>query len=1090
MQTHPSLGLPCAWHRFRLRIFVGAFTSLLCLSAVAQQLGVRRLFNIPAQGAESALKVFSEQSGSGVIMNANIVDGIHTNRLHGTFAPLEALQLLLGDTGLMATPDEKSGAFVVHRLVKLSAAKLPLPRSPRTAETEIDFPPKNQEPMKTNNLLTKLSAMLAALTSAFAQSASPLAASATSPSAKTGSIIQLSPFEVTSNTDVGYQATDTLAGSRMNTALKDVAASISVFTEEFIRDINATDLKEVMAYANNFQPDLGDAGAFGDNEGGIGNSIMGTALGTNRVRGLPADISRNYFKWNNPTDTYNVGRVEDSRGPNSILFGIGNAGGIINVATKQALLRRPMREIYLSGGSFSSWRATIDVNQPLGDKAAVRFNAVANRTRYFQTYRYSESQRAHLAAKYEITPWLTARVEYERGEVEANSGRLAGVFDSVVPWLRAGRPLFAPTAPNSAFMGLGSRLTTANLSTLRYISNSNQLINLGGQIFTVGSRGTGFSGFSITDPSIISYSINSGGPGQVRTNPYGALSAIATARVGNKTFVEIGVNRQRAHFTSMDPVISHALYADPNTHLPGILGVNPYAGRLYMESNWRLWDRFSRADMVRMSISHEVDAGKWGRYRGGVFGDIEKQKDNSYPKFEVFEGRPFSNNPEQNSVMRRTYVTEGAWGSYYVEAPTRTGFLNNVTDPISGRTLSSKWLVYNADSVDDPEDRWNAMGMLQGHWFNGRIVAGAGYRKDRHEVEDYAQVRDPVTNEWRSGAAFTRPISQPQTRTFSAVWHALKNVSFKYNQATNSSTINSSVRVFPSTPSNTISGPASKGTGKDYGVTVSLLQGKLYASLVRYTTESIGELFSGSGTHNTQYDRILTALLTNGLITSAEEASRRFNANATSRDKSSDGYELSLTANPGNWRLSVNSSYTDGVFSNYIPEVVAWWADQKAYYLKFPQGTPTAVGTSIADEIAIEDANIAEIRSAEGIGLVGNAKYKASFFARYSFKQGFLKGAFVGGGYRYTGRMLVGRTIDASQRLQFAPPVGEAALLIGFERRVTDKARLSVQLNVSNLLDETDPRILRYANTGDSYEIKRIAVRDPRSWTLSTRLSF
>ena len=1033
--------------------------------------------------------VFSEQSGYGVIMDANTVDGARTNRLAGTFTPLEALQYLLLGTGLMATPDERSRAFVVHRVVKPPSDQLPPPATGDNALQKTETPsPPNQEPMKTNKLLATLSAAFAVVTSTFAQTANPPATGAASSSSKGESVVQLSPFEVTSNSDVGYQATDTLSGSRMNTPLKDIAASISVFTEEFIKDINATDLKEVMAYANNFQPDLDDAGSFGDNSSG--NSVMGSALGSSRVRGLPVDIARNYFKWQNSTDTYNIGRVEDARGPNSVLFGIGNAGGIINVATKQAVLKRPMREISLSGGSFSSWRATLDVNQPLGDRVAVRFNAVANRTRYLEPYRYSESRRAHLAAKYEITPWLTARVEYEKGEVEANSGRLTGVFDSVVPWLNAGRPLFTATAPNSTFAGLGSRVSTS-LSTLRFISNSNQLIHMGGQIATLGSRGAGTGGYPIMDPSIISFTINSGGPGQVRTNPYNSLSAIATAQLGRKTFVELGVNRQSRHFDSLDPVVSHILYADPNTNLPGTLGVNPYAGKLYMETYWRKWDAGLKTDTARLSFSHEVDAGKWGRYRGGVFGGIEKEDGQSHPKFEVFDGHPFNAAADQNLAYRRTYVTEGAWGSYYVSGPSESGLLNNVRDPVSGRSFSTKWVVYNASSNDTSEAA-SGTASLQGHWFNGRLIAGAGYRMDRLAVDDYGQVRDPVTGDFIRDNAPTRPVSEPQTRTFSVVWHALKNVSFKYNQATNSSAVNSSVRVFPSKPSGPVfSGPASTGVGKDYGVTFTLLNGKIYASLVRYTTESVGELFSGAGTHNTQNERIRAALLSAGRITVAEADDRASNANATSRDKSSEGYELSLTANPGNWRLSVNGSYTDGTYSKIIPEVVEWWAGQKAFYSRFPQNIQTGVGANtIADEIATEDDFLAETLSGEGIGLVGNAKYKANFFARYSFKQGFLRGAFAGGGYTYTGKTLVGQTLAAPKRLQFAPPVGQASLLLGYERRLKDRVRLNVQLNISNLFDETDPRIIRYANTGDTNQIRRIAVRDPRVWTLSTRLSF
>ncbi|MBI5771371.1 MAG: TonB-dependent receptor plug domain-containing protein [Verrucomicrobia bacterium] len=941
--------------------------------------------------------------------------------------------------------------------------------------------------MKTNRMLIRIFAALAAVTSVFAQSVSRPASPAP---AKEDSIIRLSPFEVTSNNDVGYQAVDTMAGSRLNTSLKDVAASISVFTEEFIKDINATDLKEVLAFGNNFQPDLDDAGSFGD--ASSGNSVMGTAVGSNRVRGLPVDIARNYFKWFNATDTYNVGRVEDARGPNSVLFGIGNAGGIINVATKQAMLKRNTRELALSGGSYGSWRATLDANQPLGDKAAVRFNAVVNNTRYFQPYRYSESRRAHLAAKYEVTSWLTTRFEYEKGEVEANSGRLTGIFDSMSRWHNAGRPLFSSTAPNTAFAGLGSRLTSGNLSTLRYVSNSNQLIHMGGQIATVGVGGIGV-GYPLMDRKLISFSVNSGGPGQVRTNPYSSLSGIVTAQLGRKTFVEIGVNRQDRRFTSMDPVFSHQLYADPNTTLPGTLGVNPYAGRLYMETYWRKWDSASRTDSARLSISHEVDAGKWGRYRGGVFGEFEKQDPGSWPSWESFDGRPFNNSPENNFVYRRTYVTEGAWGSYYVNSPSETGLLRNVTDPISGRTFSSSWVVYNQEGFD-PTKGSNAMGMLQGYWFNGRLVAGTGYRKDRFDVEDHAQERDPVTNVLRSSATtVVRSISQPQTRTFSAVWHALPNVSFKYNQANNSSTINSGVRIYGSVAGKPVSGPASKGTGKDYGVTLSLLQGKLHASLVRYSTSSIGELFSGAGTHNTAQDRILVALLNNNQITRAELDARYTTATGTSRDKSADGYEASLTASPGNWRLSANFSYTDGVYSTIIPDVVTWWAEQKAFYLKYPQDIQTGVGAeTIGTTIAAEDDNIAEVRSGEGIGLVGNSKYKANFFARYSFKQGFLKGAFVGGGYTYAGKMLVGQTL-VTKELQYAPPVGQASLLLGYERRVTDRMRLSTQLNVSNLFDETDPRIIRYNNNaalGPFSLVKRIAVRDPRVWTLSSRLSF
>jgi len=50
-------------------------------------------------------------------------------------------------------------------------------------------------------------------------------------------VIKLSPFTVDSSRDLGYQAENTLSGSRLNSSLRDTAGSISVFTKDFLDDI-------------------------------------------------------------------------------------------------------------------------------------------------------------------------------------------------------------------------------------------------------------------------------------------------------------------------------------------------------------------------------------------------------------------------------------------------------------------------------------------------------------------------------------------------------------------------------------------------------------------------------------------------------------------------------------------------------------------------------------------------------------------------------------------------------------------------------------------------------------------------------------
>ncbi|TVR51353.1 MAG: hypothetical protein EA425_07280 [Puniceicoccaceae bacterium] len=54
----------------------------------------------------------------------------------------------------------------------------------------------------------------------------------------------LSPFVVSTEGDRGYRATNTISGSRLNTAIKDIPMPIEVITEEFMRDVGAKNLRD------------------------------------------------------------------------------------------------------------------------------------------------------------------------------------------------------------------------------------------------------------------------------------------------------------------------------------------------------------------------------------------------------------------------------------------------------------------------------------------------------------------------------------------------------------------------------------------------------------------------------------------------------------------------------------------------------------------------------------------------------------------------------------------------------------------------------------------------------------------------------
>ena len=68
------------------------------------------------------------------------------------------------------------------------------------------------------------------------------------------------------------------------------------------------------------------------------NNYLGSAdpVRRIRIRGVRATKGTNYFQSYLPDDGYRVSRYDESRGPNGILFGISDAGGIVNTSTLKA----------------------------------------------------------------------------------------------------------------------------------------------------------------------------------------------------------------------------------------------------------------------------------------------------------------------------------------------------------------------------------------------------------------------------------------------------------------------------------------------------------------------------------------------------------------------------------------------------------------------------------------------------------------------------------------------------------------------------------------------------------------------------------
>lgn len=183
------------------------------------------------------------------------------------------------------------------------------------------------------------------------------------------------------------------------TLLRDIPQSISVVTKEQIRDQSMSSLSEVVAYIPGITSHQGE-----NNRDQLvirGNSTSADFF----VNGVRDDVQ--YYR-----DFYNVERVEALKGPNSMLFGRGGGGGVVNRVTKEAGFT-PLREITLQGGSFGNKRFMMDFDQPLGDKVAFRLNGLYENSGSFRNNVDLERYGVNPTATLIVGPKTAVKLSYE-----------------------------------------------------------------------------------------------------------------------------------------------------------------------------------------------------------------------------------------------------------------------------------------------------------------------------------------------------------------------------------------------------------------------------------------------------------------------------------------------------------------------------------------------------------------------------------------------------------------------------------------------------------------------------------------------------
>jgi len=608
-------------------------------------------------------------------------------------------------------------------------------------------------------------------------------------------VVHMDVFNVDASKDEGYSAFNTTSGSRINTPLRDTPASIDAFTDQFLADIGATSIEELLTYAGNFEAELGDTSDTMNNEA----SLLADGQPGLRIRGMTGGVSVNYGESGIPQDLYNIDRAEIASGANSILFGLGPQGGLLTLTTKRANLQRNTLRLQYIIGTWNNpgnpWnfnRAIFNYNVVLIPRAwAFGLNAVwqdggDNSWRYWQGF-----HQKRINPVMTIRPWqgTTISLEYEKGRTRAATTSPLNGGDGITAWLAFREQEIAAGNPNPGVMqGFGSDYALPGTPYLNLQTGLTTIVNPANQINSGGSNpyfvfnnnnntlydyrqsyqsspiGAGYTTDTRLPASISSYDYSTTGPYAHRTTNFQRWSLNIQQRLG-KFNLEFSYSHNKTNSVAHSPnQLTAVLRADPNKYIssyiwggPTAVIDNDYAGRLYMENAWMLVHDNQTNNNYRLTAETSLNTRNFGRHRFvALLERAEQDRLANDRKNEILVDQnqiaiydPTVPNGTYNWIRRRHYLTEGDFRTYYGGA---------WQPPIEGITIGDHTLhsTYAADAQRSSHVRRNSntIGLTaQSYWFSGRLVTTLGARIDDHDYRKERNSRiidaiDPDTGQY------------------------------------------------------------------------------------------------------------------------------------------------------------------------------------------------------------------------------------------------------------------------------------------------------------------------------------------------------
>jgi iron complex outermembrane receptor protein len=203
----------------------------------------------------------------------------------------------------------------------------------------------------------------------------------------------------------GYAAKRSITATKTDTPIIEIPPSISVVTRNEMDMRSVQNFTEALRYVPGVTVDQ-----FGFEGRGFEYLMMRgfNALTTANFRDGLSNAAQGLFFNSFVTETYGLERVDVLRGPSSVMFGRGDAGGIVNRVTKLPTAT-PIREVQFQYGNFDRKRFAADLGVANKDGTIMfRLVTTALDTDTQDRYPNTGGERAHNERFY-IAPSITFR---------------------------------------------------------------------------------------------------------------------------------------------------------------------------------------------------------------------------------------------------------------------------------------------------------------------------------------------------------------------------------------------------------------------------------------------------------------------------------------------------------------------------------------------------------------------------------------------------------------------------------------------------------------------------------------------------------